>query len=282
LTRPLNGFTVAAVQMRSTSDRDRNLDIAEGFAAEAARRGADLIAFPENVAEVRADGSAGSPGEPLEGPTARRFAAMAARHRAWILAGTIALRIPRARKKHNASILFAPDGSMAAVYRKMHLFDVAIPGRAEFRESRLIAAGDTPVVASTPLGVLGLSVCYDLRFPELYRRLALAGAKVLFVPSAFTAYTGRAHWTALLRARAIENLAYAVAPAQWGLHHAGRRSYGHTSVIDPWGKVIAERANGTGVVLARVDLKHLDRLRRELPVLRHVRRELLGAGPESD
>jgi deaminated glutathione amidase len=282
LTPRVSGFTVAAVQMRSTSDRKRNLDIAEGFAAEAAGRGADLIAFPENVAEVRTEGSAGPPAEPLDGPTALRFAAMAARHRVWILAGTIALRIPRGRKKHNASILYAPDGSLAAVYRKMHLFDVAIPGRAVFRESSLVAAGDTPVVATTPLGVLGLSVCYDLRFPELYRRLALAGATVLFVPSAFTAYTGRAHWTALLRARAIENLAYVVAPAQWGLHHAGRRSYGHTSVIDPWGKVVAELESGMGVVLARIDLSRVARLRRELPVLKHVRRELLGSRPGSD
>lgn len=268
--------------MRSTNDRHRNLDIAEAFAAEAAGRGADLIAFPENVAEVRAKGSAGSLGERLDGPTGLRFAAMAVRHRAWILAGTIALRIPRNRKRHNASILYAPDGSVAAVYRKMHLFDVAIPGRAEFRESSLVKAGDTPVVATTPLGVLGLSVCYDLRFPELYRQLALAGATVLFVPSAFTAYTGRAHWTALLRARAIENLAYVVAPAQWGLHHAGRRSYGHTSVIDPWGKVVAELESGTGVVLARIDLTRVARLRRELPVLTHVRRELLGRRPGSD
>jgi deaminated glutathione amidase len=282
LTRPAHGFTVAAVQMRSTSDRKRNLNVAEGLAAEAAGRGAVLAAFPENVWGGRAEGSAGSPAEPMDGPTARRFAAMAARHHAWILAGTIALRIPRSRKRHNASILFAPDGSIAAVYRKMHLFDVAIPGRAVFRESSLVEAGDTPVVASTPLGVLGLSVCYDLRFPELYRQLALAGATVLFVPSAFTAYTGRAHWTALLRARAIENLAYVVAPAQWGLHHAGRRSYGHTSVIDPWGKVIAELVSGTGVVLARIDLARMNRLRRELPVLTHVRRELLGGRPGLD
>lgn len=278
MTEAARGFTVAAVQMRSTHDRDRNLDIAEAFAAEAADRGADLIAFPENVADVRAERSVGSPPEPLDGPTAQRFSAMALRHRVWILAGTIALRIPRGRKRYNASILFAPDGSVAAVYRKMHLFDVAIPGRAEFRESSLVKAGDAPVVAATPLGVLGLSVCYDLRFPELYRRLVLAGATVLFVPSAFTAFTGRAHWTALLRARAIENLAYVVAPAQWGLHHAGRRSYGHTSVIDPWGKVVAELESGTGVVLARIDLTRVARLRRELPVLTHVRRELLG-GP---
>jgi predicted amidohydrolase len=160
----------------------------------------------------------------------------------------------------------------------MHLFDVAIPGRAEFRESRLIAAGARPVVAVTPLATFGLSICYDLRFPELYRHLAIAGASVLFVPSAFTAYTGRAHWTALLRARAIENLAYVVAPAQWGLHHPGRRTYGHTCVIDPWGGVIAERASGTGIVLARIDTARVARLRRELPVLRHARAELLGRG----
>jgi len=282
LTLSARAFTVAAVQMRSTSDRKRNLDTAEDFAAEAAGRGADLIAFPENVAEVRAEGRAAPLAEPIDGPTALRFAMMAARHRAWILAGTIALRNPRGRKRYNASILFTPDGSVAAVYRKMHLFDVAIPGRAVFRESRIIAPGDAPVVASTPLGTFGLSICYDLRFPELFRHLALLGATVLFVPSAFTAYTGRAHWLALLRARAIENLAYVVAPAQWGEHHAGRRSYGHTCVIDPWGRVVAVRASGTGIVLARIDPVRSAKLRRELPALTHVRRELLGGRPGSD
>jgi len=282
LTPPARAFTVAAVQMRSTDDRKRNLDTAEALAADAAGRGAHLIAFPENVADLRAEGSVGPPAEPIDGPTALRFATMAARHRAWILAGTIALRNPRGRKRHNASILFAPDGSVSAVYRKMHLFDVAIPGRAVFSESSTVAAGNTPVVVSTPLGVFGLSICYDLRFPELYRHLALAGATVLLVPSAFSAYTGRAHWTALLRARAIENLAYVVAPAQWGLHHAGRRSYGHTCVIDPWGRVVAERPGGTGIVLARIDLTRVARLRRELPALTHVRRELFGGRSGSD
>jgi predicted amidohydrolase len=281
LTPPARAFTVAAVQMRSTDDRERNLDAAEAYAAEAAGRGADLIAFPENVADLRVEGSAGPKAEALDGPTVRRFAMIAARHRAWVLAGTIPLRNARGRKRSNASILFAPDGTVAAVYRKMHLFDVAIPGRAVFRESRTVAAGDTPVVAATPLGTFGLSICYDLRFPELYRHLAIAGAEVLFVPSAFTAYTGRFHWTALLRARAIENLAYVVAPAQWGRHHAGRSSYGHTCVIDPWGRVVAERARGTGVVLARIDLARVACLRLELPALRHVRRELLGGRPSS-
>lgn len=275
----MRAFTVAAVQMRSTDDRERNLDVADRYAAEAARRGAHLIAFPENVADVRAEGRPAPPGETLAGPTARRFAAMAARHHAFVLAGTIALRNARARKPFNASILFAPDGAVAAVYRKMHLFDVAIPRRAVFRESRRIAAGDEPVIAETPLGVLGLSICYDLRFPELYRHLALAGAQVLLVPSAFTAYTGRFHWTALLRARAIENLAWVVAPAQWGRHHPGRTSYGHTCVIDPWGRVVAVRPRGEGVVTARIDLSRGARIRRELPALEHVRRELLGIRP---
>lgn len=282
MTTPVRAFTVAAVQMRSTDDRKRNLDMAEAFAAEAAGCGARVIAFPENVADVRAEGRVRPPAEPLTGPTALRFAAMAERHRAFILAGTIALRNPGGGRRANASILFAPDGAVGAVYRKMHLFDVAIPGRAVFRESRTVAAGDTPVVASTPFGVFGLSICYDLRFPELYRHLALAGAEVLFVPSAFTAHTGRSHWTALLRARAIENLAYVVAPAQWGRHDAGRRSYGHTCVIDPWGRVIAERPRGAGVVVARIDLTRVARLRRQLPALSHVRRELLGCGTDSD
>jgi predicted amidohydrolase len=262
--------------MRSTDDRERNLAAAEGFAEEAAGRGADVIAFPENVADLRAEGDRRPPPESLRGPTVRRFAMMATRHHAWVLAGTIGLRTARGRKRSNASILFAPDGTIAAIYRKMHLFDVAIPRRAEFRESKVIAAGDSPVVAKTPLGTLGLSICYDLRFPELYRHLAIAGAQVLFVPSAFTAYTGRAHWTALLRARAIENQAYVVAPAQWGRHHEGRRSFGHTCVIDPWGRVVAERARGTGVVLARIDLARVARVRLELPALTHLRRELLG------
>jgi predicted amidohydrolase len=275
LTHLARAFTVAAVQMRSTEDRERNLEAAAKLADRAAARGADLIAFPENVAQLRRAG-AKPHAETESGPTARHFAGIAVRHRVFVLAGTIALRSKTRGKPSNASILFAPDGTIAAVYRKMHLFDIAIPGRAEFRESSTIAPGDRPVAATTPLATLGLSICYDLRFPELYRQLARAGAQVLFVPSAFTAYTGRAHWTALLRARAIENLAYVVAPAQSGRHGNGRVSYGHTAIIDPWGRVIAERASGEGVVLARIDPARVSQLRRELPALDHVRPELLG------
>ena len=264
MTRPLR---VAAVQTRSTGDRERNLKAAEELARRAAGLGADLIAFPENVAYLRPEGVERPPAEDLDGPTATRFREMALRHRAWVLAGTIAERIARSRRVFNTSILFRADGSIAAVYRKVHLFDVAIPGRASFRESRFVAAGDGPVVAASPWGPLGLSVCYDLRFPEIYRALAFAGARVLFVPSAFTAYTGRAHWTVLLRARAIENQAFVVAPAQWGRHDGDRRSFGHTSIVDPWGEVVATRASGTGVVTATIDPGRADRVRRELPSL---------------
>jgi deaminated glutathione amidase len=262
---------VAAVQVRSTDDRERNLREAERHARRAADLGARLIAFPENVAYLRPEGSARPPAEPLDGPTATRFAEMARRHRAWVLAGTIAERIPRERRVFNTSVLFRDDGSMAALYRKVHLFDVAIPGRAVFRESRFVAPGEGPVVAASPWGPLGLSVCYDLRFPEHYRALAFAGARVLFVPSAFTAFTGKAHWTVLLRARAIESQAWVVAPAQWGRHHASRRSYGHTAVVDPWGEIVAERATGAGVVMATVDPSRADRVRLELPSLEHAR-----------
>ncbi len=270
-------FVVAAVQMRSTADREQNLETAGSLAARAAKAGARIIAFPENVAELLPSSAARPTAQAPDGPAARFFAETAVRHGAWILAGTIALKTHRRRKPANASILFRPDGAIAAVYEKMHLFDVAIPGRAVFEESARIAAGDAPVVVRTPLGCFGLTICYDLRFPELYRRLALAGAQVMFVPAAFTAYTGRAHWLALLRARAIENLAYIVAPAQWGTHHPGRVSFGHTCIIDPWGRIVSEKTRGTGIVTARIDLARVERLRRELPVLDHVRVELLSA-----
>jgi predicted amidohydrolase len=269
LTEARRAFTVAAVQMRSTDDRKRNLDAADAFAAEAAAGGADVIAFPENVADLRAEGAARPPAESASGPTAARFAAMAVRHGAFVLAGTIALRDTRKRKRLNASLLFAPDGSLAALYRKMHLFDVAIPGRAEFRESAPIAAGDAPVVADTPLGVFGLSICYDLRFPELYRALVRLGAELLLVPSAFTLHTGKDHWPVLLRARAIESQCYVVAAAQWGKHPLGRGTYGHALVADPWGTVISECSDGRGLALGTVDAGRLASVRASLPSLEH-------------
>ena len=262
--------------MRSTADVEANLAQAEALGEEALEQGADLIAFPENLAFLR-EGTAFPEPEGLDGTVARRLRRLARRWRRHVLAGSIPEKVEgdRASRIYNTSLLLTPKGEIAAVYRKLHLFDVRVPGRAEFEESRLVAAGKDVVVADTALGKLGLSICYDLRFPELYRRLTRAGAQVLFVPSAFTAYTGAAHWTVLLRARAIENQCWVVAPAQWGRHNPGRLSYGHTSVIDPWGRVVATRARGTGVVLAEIDRDLMAQTRREMPCLEHTRPELL-------
>ena len=172
--------------------------------------------------------------------------------------------------------MFAADGSVRSVYRKLHLFDVDIPGeRQSYRESDYHAPGDDIVVADTRAGRLGLSICYDLRFPELYRHLSARGATLLGVPSAFTEATGRAHWHALLRARAIENLAWVVAPAQHGSHPGGRRTWGHTLIVDPWGGIVAERAAGAGFVAADVDPRETARLRRAFPALDHRRLDAL-------
>ncbi|HEX5041320.1 MAG TPA: carbon-nitrogen hydrolase family protein [Candidatus Polarisedimenticolaceae bacterium] len=269
-------FTVAAVQMRSTADLPANLARAEALGEEAVQGGADLVAFPENMAFLR-EGTAMPEPEGLEGSLVQRLRRLARRWRRHVLAGSIPEKADGdpGKRIYNTSLLLSPRGDIAAVYRKLHLFDVRLRGRAVFEESRLVAPGKDVVVADTPLGKLGLTICYDLRFPELYRRLARAGAQVLFVPSAFTAYTGAAHWTVLLRARAIENQCWLVAPAQWGRHHPGRSSYGHTSVIDPWGRVVASRARGTGVVLAEIDLDLVARTRREMPCQEHTRPELL-------
>jgi predicted amidohydrolase len=268
-------FRVGAVQMRSTADVEANLAQVEALGEKAVAAGADLVAFPENLAFLREGRRVPEP-QGLDGPLVGRLRILARRWRRYLLAGSIPEAIPGESRIYNTSLLLSPAGEMAAVYRKLHLFDVRLRGGATFEESRLVAPGENPVVADTPLGKLGLSICYDLRFPELYRRLVRAGAEVLFVPSAFTAYTGAAHWTVLLRARAIENQCFVVAPAQWGRHNPGRASYGHSCAIDPWGKVVASRARGLGVVLADLDLDLVARTRREMPCLQHVRPELLG------
>jgi predicted amidohydrolase len=267
---------VAAIQMTSTDDVAANLAAAERLGDEGAAGGAALVAFPENFAFLRREGLRVPAAQRLDGPIVRRMAELARRWGAWVLLGSFPEAIPASRRIHNTSVLLDAEGRRVAVYRKMHLFYVRIPGRAVFEESRMVAPGRAPVVAPTPFGKLGLSICYDLRFPELYRRLALSGAEVLFVPSAFTAYTGRHHWATLLRARAIENQCWVVAPAQTGRHAPGRTSWGHTTVVDPWGEVVAVRPRGRGVVFADVDLDRLAQVRRELPSLRHARADLAG------
>jgi predicted amidohydrolase len=264
-------FQVAACQMTSTEDVARNLRATERMVRGAAGAGADLVALPENFAYLRTEGEAVSFKTTLDGDLVGSMRRLARELRLHLLLGSVPEAIPRSRRIHNTSILIGPRGDLLAVYRKIHLFDIAYSGGVVLRESKTVAPGTETVVAETPLGRLGLSICYDLRFPELYRQLALDGAQVLFVPAAFTSYTGPHHWLPLLRARAIENQCWVVAPAQVGKHNPDRESHGESVIIDPWGEVVVRKLRGRGWISAEVDLAMLERVRRGLPCLEHMR-----------
>jgi deaminated glutathione amidase len=262
---------VAAIQMASGSDKAANLEKAENLIRLAAARGARLVGLPEvfNWRGKRAEEAAAA--ESLEGPTLTLMAGLARELEIHLLAGSITEDAPGQPKRYNTSVLFGPDGSRLAVYRKIHLFDVDLPGRVTIKESDAKLAGAEVVSAQTTLATIGLSVCYDLRFPELYRRLAFAGARIITIPSAFTFPTGEAHWDVLIRARAIENQCYVIAPAQFGPNIHGFSDYGNSMIVDPWGRVLARAADMEGVVVAPLDLDYLERVRRELPSLAHAR-----------
>jgi nitrilase len=264
---------VAAIQMTSTPDKRHNLAEARRLLDEALARGVDLVAFPENFSLLTDDGAElVREAETPQGMTVETLREWAAENDVWILGGSIPLKVPRDPKRvTNTSLLVSSEGKLVARYDKIHLFDVDLSGDRACKESRHVRAGTRPVVARTPWAPVGLSVCYDLRFPELYRRLSAKGASVLFIPSAFTQFTGKAHWDVLTRARAIENQSFVVTPAQTGEPHPGRVTHGHTRIIDPWGRILAERPAGPGVVWARLDFREMERIRRELPALRHRR-----------
>jgi deaminated glutathione amidase len=270
-------FRVAAAQMCSTEDVSSNLATARKLIREAAGEGAALVGLPENFAYLGTDRDHRlTIAEPLEGgedgPILREMRLAARESRAWLLLGGFPEKLADDPKRiGNTSVLLDAEGEIRARYRKIHLFDVQIPGGQQFRESDSIGAGQSAVVAETPWGKLGLSICYDLRFPELYRELGRMGARLLAVPSAFTRETGKDHWHVLLRARAIENQCYLFAPAQWGFHGGKRSSYGHALVVDPWGVVIAECGEHDGFALASVDIDYQDRVRTNLPCLQHRR-----------
>jgi predicted amidohydrolase len=231
-----------------------------------------LAALPE-VANLRGRTAADN-AEPLDGRTVTFLGECARELHLWIVGGSLLERSPEAGQRvFNTSVLLDPSGKVVAVYRKIHLFDVHIADGPRTMESATVAPGDSPVVACVGEIPVGLSVCYDLRFPELYRLLAVRGARVLFVPANFTAYTGAAHWHVLLRARAIENQAYVVAPAQIGQADDGISAFGHTMVVDPWGRIVAEDPQHETVVVADLDFDQLERVRDDLPSLRHRRAE---------
>ena len=263
---------VAALQMTSGPEVAANLAQAGALLDEAARRGARLAALPENFSFMGlkdADKRAVAETEGA-GPVQDFLAAAARRLKLWIVAGTTPLRSGADGRVAAASLVYDADGARVARYDKIHLFDVDIPGRAEtYRESANVAPGSTPAVVDTPVGRLGLSVCYDVRFPELYRHLSAAGAQLLSIPSAFTAPTGRAHWETLLRARAIENLCYVIAPAQSGIHPSGRETYGDSMIVDYWGRVLQRLPRGSGCAVAEVDLTRQASVRESFPALRH-------------
>lgn len=295
-------YLAAAIQMSAGSDKTANLERAERLIRVAAARGVNLVALPEMFNWRGPSPHAPAAAEALDGESLGRMARLASELRIHLVAGSIAERTSADRtsgertsgertsdertsderasaertsddstRSYNTSVLFGPDGARLAVYRKIHLFDVDLPGRVTVRESESKLPGTAVVSASTPLGEIGLSVCYDIRFPELYRRLAFAGAQIITLPSAFTFPTGEAHWETLIRARAIENQVYLIAPAQWGPNPKGYSDYGNSMIVDPWGRVLARAADQEGVVVAPLDIDYLERVRRELPALQHAR-----------
>ncbi len=270
----MDPFLAACVQLSCTSDVERNLATTERLVREAAAAGATLIATPENTPFLGPHAEKVALAEPLEGPTLARLGALAADLSVHLLIGSTAEATPdHPGKCFNTSVLFAPDGERIAHYRKIHLFDVDIEDGVRFMESDTVAPGEEGIIADTPLGTLGLTICYDLRFPGLYQALREAGADLLTVPSAFTFKTGTAHWHTLLRARAIENQCWVLAPGQAGRHDdAGlRHSYGHSLIIDPWGVVVAECEEGEGFCVSEIDLEKMRAIRRGMPVVEHRR-----------
>jgi nitrilase len=267
-------FRVAAVQMTSGTDVERNLAAARRLIESAVATGSTLVVLPENFSFMGAKDAERVAVAEAEGDgPAQDFARTIAReHGVWLVAGTIPIRRGD-RRVASRSLLIGPDGTVEDSYDKIHLFDVDLPaGEGEsYRESATTDAGERVVSRATGLGRIGMTVCYDIRFPALFAKLAAIGTDILVVPAAFTVPTGQLHWQPLLKARAIESLAYVVASGQWGEHPGGRKTWGHSMVVGPWGEILAECAGGAGIAAADVDMIELQRLRRQFPVLNHRR-----------
>jgi nitrilase len=266
--------TVAALQMTSCANVARNLAVAGNLLEQARARGARIAVLPENFAYMGA-GPADklAVAEPHGSGPIQDFLSQRARSLGlWIVAGTLPLQVPGEERAAAACLVYDDAGREVARYDKIHLFDVDVPGKTEsHRESRGVRPGSQAVVVDTPAGRLGLAVCYDVRFPELFRELLTQGAEWFTLPSAFTVPTGLAHWELLLRTRAVENLCYVVAPAQSGFHENGRETHGDSMIVEPWGRVIARLPRGTGLITAELDLARQRRLRQDFPAVQHRR-----------
>ena len=265
-------FKLACVQTNSGREIAPNIEAVTQLVRQAGEAGADFITLPENVSMVEPRGRLiREKARPADAhPALEAFQALAREVGAWLLVGSLTVKLP-ADKVANRSYLLDANGAIVAWYDKIHMFDVDLPSGESYRESAIFEPGGRAVVAETPWGVLGMSVCYDLRFAALYRSLAKAGAWFLTVPSAFTRITGEAHWHVLLRARAIENGCYVIAPAQCGEHAEGRQTFGHSLIIDPWGEVLADGGTEVGIIMAEIDPAKVDDARRMIPSLGHDR-----------
>jgi len=275
----MSSFIAACVQLTSKGNIQENLTVAESLIREAASVGADFIATPEvtnmlepNKAEARAKAQLQD-----DDVTLKAFRTLADETKKWILAGSLVIKKPDDDRLANRSFLIRPDGSIAAQYDKIHMFDVELDNGESHKESRAYAPGETAHLAETAWGTVGMSICYDVRFAHLYQQLALSGAGILTVPAAFTATTGQAHWHVLLRARAIENGAFVIAPAQCGQHTEKRRTYGHSLIIDPWGQILAEAGEEPGFITAEIDTTQIPKRRQQIPNLRNIRDFTLNA-----
>jgi predicted amidohydrolase len=265
-------FKAACVQLRSSDDVAENIRETVRLVRDAAAQGATFIVTPENTNLMAPDAGAklAKSFDEAHDPALPVFSALAAELKIWLVIGSLAIKVSP-DKTANRSFLFAPGGGIAARYSKIHLFDAVLGSGESYRESNTVAGGNEAVIADTPLGRIGLTVCYDMRFPQLYRRLAQQGAFLFTVPSAFTVPTGEAHWHVLLRARAIENGAFVIAPAQGGAHAGGRKTYGHSLIVSPWGEVLAEAGTDPCVIFADIDPSLVQQAREKVPNLQHDR-----------
>jgi deaminated glutathione amidase len=266
----MKSYLAAAIQMTSSPDLMANLNQAEELIDLAVRRGAELVGLPENFPFIGDETAKRAQAETIAVESEKFLKRMAQRYQITLLGGGFPVPAT-ADKVYNMALLVGPSGEELCRYAKVHLFDVDLPDGNIYHESGTILAGKEmpPVHVSPELGHLGLSICYDVRFPELYRAMTVAGANVLFVPAAFTAFTGKDHWQVLLQARAIENTSYVIAPAQTGMHHARRQTHGHAMIIDPWGVVLADAGDQPGIAIAAVDPARLEQVRRQMPCLKH-------------
>jgi predicted amidohydrolase len=275
-----SAFTASCIQFTSARDYEPNIRVVSDLVRRARDGGADFVLTPENtgltepIGKLRREKAR----DEANHPVLAALREIARETGVWLLIGSLAVDLSREpgaadneRRLANRSYLVDPDGAVVARYDKIHMFDVDLAGGESYRESNAFRPGGQTVLTETPWGVLGMTVCYDLRFPQLYRTLAQAGADFLAIPSAFTVPTGTAHWHVLIRARAIENGCFVFAPAQWGEHAEGRRTYGHSLIVDPWGEVLADAGEGVGIVSARIEVDAIAKARRMVPSLQHDR-----------